>query len=367
MSGVSVTLHMSSDEDDECECVVCLDDLRKGAAGDPIWQCSEGHVFCSECFGRVGGPAAAPCPSCSTPLGSIRNRMLEKQRDRQLMRVEKEAAKSHAQTCADDVARGNAAVLQGQKRKMVQEESSEKRAKLKDELVGAGLEQTSMMEDRRQEESSSTTPATGRQGRGTVGGEDGSRGDDRVTRPPLPIARTTPSDRVTMYWQGDTMLCRNKNADKMSRYTGQNVVTIGRSDSTHSLRGLRQDTHDGESFGSRDRHRARDSSLSRAGSYAHQDRGDRARTSFPRALSRSSFDGSSHSRQRSSSPRRSAKARGEALYAQRGDKGSDRSSLARSSVGARTNSPCRSPSREVFPYRGADVFYGEFSRQRSRR
>ncbi|MFN9909954.1 MAG: hypothetical protein ACK56F_28205, partial [bacterium] len=37
-------------------------------------------MFCCVCFERIGG-AASPCPSCSTLLGSIRCRALEKQRD----------------------------------------------------------------------------------------------------------------------------------------------------------------------------------------------------------------------------------------------------------------------------------------------
>jgi len=38
-----------------------------------IWQCPEGHVLCCKCYDQLGGPLS-PCPSCSTPLSSIRSR-----------------------------------------------------------------------------------------------------------------------------------------------------------------------------------------------------------------------------------------------------------------------------------------------------
>jgi hypothetical protein len=72
---------MADSEDDCWECLVCLQDVRTGWSAGAIWQCPEGHLLCAGCYDTVGG-AASPCPSCDTPLGAIRNRVAEKQRDR---------------------------------------------------------------------------------------------------------------------------------------------------------------------------------------------------------------------------------------------------------------------------------------------
>jgi hypothetical protein len=58
-----------------------------------IWQCPEGHIFCAACYSKLGG-AHAPCPTCATPLLSIRSRVLEKLRDRSIERLLAAAAAS---------------------------------------------------------------------------------------------------------------------------------------------------------------------------------------------------------------------------------------------------------------------------------
>jgi len=78
MSGATV----GSSDDDGCECIVCMEDVRARGQGH-IYQCPEGHVFCATCWQQLGGPTA-PCPTCKTPLATIRNRMAEKQRDQLL-------------------------------------------------------------------------------------------------------------------------------------------------------------------------------------------------------------------------------------------------------------------------------------------
>jgi len=74
----------SSDEDAVFECGVCLIDVRTCTGA--IWQCPEGHILCSLCFGKIGG-SDAPCPSCRMIMGSFRCRVVEKQRDHQLQRA----------------------------------------------------------------------------------------------------------------------------------------------------------------------------------------------------------------------------------------------------------------------------------------
>ena len=81
-----------SDDQDGCEviremheCVVCMEDVVKGPmpVNRPIWQCAEGHCYCDACYRIIGG-AHAPCATCTTALGSIRNRALESMRIREL-------------------------------------------------------------------------------------------------------------------------------------------------------------------------------------------------------------------------------------------------------------------------------------------
>ena len=79
MSGATVG---TGSDDDGCECIVCMEDVRARGQGH-IYQCPEGHVFCATCWQQLGGPTA-PCPTCKTPLATIRNRMAEKQRDQLL-------------------------------------------------------------------------------------------------------------------------------------------------------------------------------------------------------------------------------------------------------------------------------------------
>jgi hypothetical protein len=57
------------------ECTVCFD-----AINGPIYQCSEGHLLCSLCWGRLNRPDAG-CPTCSGVLGNIRCRFAESVRD----------------------------------------------------------------------------------------------------------------------------------------------------------------------------------------------------------------------------------------------------------------------------------------------
>ena len=57
------------------ECTVCFDSI-----GGPIYQCSEGHLLCSLCWGRLYKPNAG-CPTCSGVLGNIRCRFAESVRD----------------------------------------------------------------------------------------------------------------------------------------------------------------------------------------------------------------------------------------------------------------------------------------------
>ena len=56
-----------------------------------IFQCPEGHLFCNSCYLKLteSGPNA-PCPTCKTDLQSIRNRSLEKLRDKQLKQRRKD-------------------------------------------------------------------------------------------------------------------------------------------------------------------------------------------------------------------------------------------------------------------------------------
>ena len=105
---------MSSGDEDLYACGVCIDDVRTSAGEDsdgrvrramqcrlgaalqvtaclanitvtsgPIWQCPEGHVLCASCYEKIGGPSR-PCPTCATPLSSIRSRVLERLRDKQM-------------------------------------------------------------------------------------------------------------------------------------------------------------------------------------------------------------------------------------------------------------------------------------------
>jgi len=82
------TVTPTSEEDDErAECIVCLTDfMEQSDPNSHIWQCAEGHTLCSGCFSRVGG-AAALCSVCDVPMGSIRNRALEKLRNAHIQRV----------------------------------------------------------------------------------------------------------------------------------------------------------------------------------------------------------------------------------------------------------------------------------------
>ena len=57
------------------ECTVCFDSIT-----GPIYQCSEGHLLCSLCWGRLNRPCAG-CPTCSGVLGNIRCRFAESIRD----------------------------------------------------------------------------------------------------------------------------------------------------------------------------------------------------------------------------------------------------------------------------------------------
>ena len=57
------------------ECTVCFDSIN-----GPIYQCSEGHLLCSLCWGRMNRPDAG-CPTCSGVLGNIRCRFAESIRD----------------------------------------------------------------------------------------------------------------------------------------------------------------------------------------------------------------------------------------------------------------------------------------------
>jgi len=45
---------MSSSEEESFECGLCLVDVRD-IAETPIWQCSEGHMQCDQCFQSRGG------------------------------------------------------------------------------------------------------------------------------------------------------------------------------------------------------------------------------------------------------------------------------------------------------------------------
>jgi hypothetical protein len=81
MAGAPFTVAASS-EDDRTECIVCMVDFMQQT--DPaakIWQCSEGHTMCAACFDARGGAAGAQCSECNVPMGSIRNRALEKLRN----------------------------------------------------------------------------------------------------------------------------------------------------------------------------------------------------------------------------------------------------------------------------------------------
>eukprot|EP01083_Nonionella_stella_P031603 86559_1 len=56
---------------DHIECPICNIVFR----GDPIFQCSAGHIICSECKQRL--PSPKKCPQCRKSVGNIRNRSLE--------------------------------------------------------------------------------------------------------------------------------------------------------------------------------------------------------------------------------------------------------------------------------------------------
>ena len=64
------------------ECVFCLrnvlnEDDSLASRDDFYWyQCPAGHLLCGECYSRIGG-ALSPCPTCTIPLGYIRNRLAE--------------------------------------------------------------------------------------------------------------------------------------------------------------------------------------------------------------------------------------------------------------------------------------------------
>ncbi|KAJ1481514.1 hypothetical protein T484DRAFT_1899239, partial [Baffinella frigidus] len=60
------------------ECTVCFE--RPPAN---IYQCTEGHLLCQDCWSRLQGPDAG-CPTCSSVLGQIRCRFAEEARDRLL-------------------------------------------------------------------------------------------------------------------------------------------------------------------------------------------------------------------------------------------------------------------------------------------
>jgi hypothetical protein len=57
------------------ECTVCFDSIN-----GPIYQCHEGHLLCSLCWGRLYQPSAG-CPTCSGVLGNVRCRFAESVRD----------------------------------------------------------------------------------------------------------------------------------------------------------------------------------------------------------------------------------------------------------------------------------------------
>jgi hypothetical protein len=46
-----------------------------------VYQCHNGHIYCSKCYTKLGG-CVAKCPACAQRLGNIRNRSVEKHRDR---------------------------------------------------------------------------------------------------------------------------------------------------------------------------------------------------------------------------------------------------------------------------------------------
>ena len=91
MAGVPFTVTAST-ENDRTECMVCaVDFMEQTDPAAKIWQCSEGHTMCAQCF-DAGGRAEAPCSECDAPMGSIRNRALEKLRNAHLQRVQARAA-----------------------------------------------------------------------------------------------------------------------------------------------------------------------------------------------------------------------------------------------------------------------------------
>eukprot|EP00493_Phyllostaurus_siculus_P002285 UN02297 len=69
---VSMTMTISSPTNPDLaslfECPVCFDYVLP-----PIYQCSSGHLVCSNCR-----PKLTLCPTCRGPLGSIRNLAMEK-------------------------------------------------------------------------------------------------------------------------------------------------------------------------------------------------------------------------------------------------------------------------------------------------
>jgi hypothetical protein len=87
MADATVPFTVTAISDDErTECIVCLADfMQQTDADERIWQCSDGHTLCAGCFARVGG-CTALCSVCAVPIGSIRNRALEKLRNAHLAR-----------------------------------------------------------------------------------------------------------------------------------------------------------------------------------------------------------------------------------------------------------------------------------------
>ena len=93
MAHAAVPFTVTAMSDDErTECIVCLADfMQQTDASEHIWQCADGHTLCAGCFAKIGG-AEALCPMCAVPIGSIRNRALEKLRNAHLARLKARAA-----------------------------------------------------------------------------------------------------------------------------------------------------------------------------------------------------------------------------------------------------------------------------------
>ena len=78
----SVVEHLkreSSDDHKDSECTICFDDLMTKTGA--ILQCPQGHTYCCKCYEKIGG-APAKCVVCSVEMGTIRNRFMEKWRNR---------------------------------------------------------------------------------------------------------------------------------------------------------------------------------------------------------------------------------------------------------------------------------------------